>query len=596
MLRMVQNKIKLKACFMIKTFALHKLQSKAFVLCKSILLLILLSSFDDIADDELRYKSFAENTQVVFEKAKRFDQQGNEDSALAYYGIINNRWKQNNTNQNARYTAMSLLRSGVINYERFDYSEAMRCLMRSLYISEQHGYDDLLTEVYKNIGNIYSQFEDFGWSLRYYKKSYELCIKTKNYDLEQKVLYNMSVASILSGNVKQAEAYYQKMVKTKSNTQIKKFDMAIVGGLLNEVRGKLQNALEQYKKATDIASRQKLKATDLGSAQSSISRVLRKQRNLNGALRYLKLNENLATKEKQNDMLASTYRDLSSLYKEMGKREPSLEYMKLYLDTEDAIFSKNSYNSIKNAQFQYEQERNGEQIDQFLREKAIRSRQLRLQLIAIICSMVFTSFLIIATIIIWKQKRKLSESYADIYERNLKLIENERQYRRRIDESELKLKKIQEAIAKEYAPDNSKMSSFAGHTTNNHELVVLRIRNVMEHGAEYLSTDFSINKLAQLVGSTPQAVSQIINEDYGQNFRTFLNELRIKEAMSRLSNIKDYGNYTIQAIAESVGYKSQSNFISVFTRISGIKPSVFKKLAMEKNSKGLIDAKREDIG
>ena len=593
---MVQNKIKLKACFMIKTFALYKLQSKAFVLCKLILLLILLSSFDDIADDELRYKSFAENTQVVFEKAKRFDQQGNEDSALAYYGIINNRWKQNNTNQNARYTAMSLLRSGVINYERFDYSEAMRCLMRSLYLSEQHGYDDLLTEVYKNIGNIYSQFEDFGWSLRYYKKSYELCIKTKNYDLEQKVLYNMSVASILSGNVKQAEAYYQKMAKTKSNTQIKKFDMAIVGGLLNEVRGNLQNALEQYKKATGIASRQKLKATDLGSAQSNMSRVLRKQRNLNGALRYLKLNENIATKEKQNDMLASTYRDLSSLYKEMGKREPSLEYMKLYLDTEDAIFSKNSYNSIKNAQFQYEQERNGEQIDHFLREKAIRSRQLRLQLIAIICSMVFTSFLIIATIIIWKQKRKLSESYADIYERNLKLIENERQYRRRIDESELKLKKIQEAIAKEYAPDNSKMSSFAGHTTNNHELVVLRIRNVMEHGTEYLSTDFSINKLAQLVGSTPQAVSQIINEDYGQNFRTFLNELRIKEAMSRLSNIKDYGNYTIQAIAESVGYKSQSNFISVFTRISGIKPSVFKKLAMEKNSKGLIDAKREDIG
>ena len=42
-----------------------------------------------------------------------------------------------------------------------------------------------------------------------------------------------------------------------------------------------------------------------------------------------------------------------------------------------------------------------------------------------------------------------------------------------------------------------------------------------------------------------------------------------------------YGNYTIQAIAESVGYKSHSSFIKVFRKITGIPPSIYQKMARE---------------
>ena len=43
-----------------------------------------------------------------------------------------------------------------------------------------------------------------------------------------------------------------------------------------------------------------------------------------------------------------------------------------------------------------------------------------------------------------------------------------------------------------------------------------------------------------------------------------------------------YGNYTIKAIAESVGYKSPTNFISAFKNITGITPSVYQKIAKGK--------------
>lgn len=89
-------------------------------------------------------------------------------------------------------------------------------------------------------------------------------------------------------------------------------------------------------------------------------------------------------------------------------------------------------------------------------------------------------------------------------------------------------------------------------------------------------------RLATLVGSNTRYVSQVINDDYGVNFRTLLNECRVKVAMKRMSDNEHYGIYTIKAISESVGYKSQANFIRVFTQYTGIKPSMYQKISRER--------------
>ena len=51
--------------------------------------------------------------------------------------------------------------------------------------------------------------------------------------------------------------------------------------------------------------------------------------------------------------------------------------------------------------------------------------------------------------------------------------------------------------------------------------------------------------------------------------------------MRRLADVEHYGGYTIKSISESVGYKSQANFISVFTKVTGMKPSIYQKLSKE---------------
>ena len=110
------------------------------------------------------------------------------------------------------------------------------------------------------------------------------------------------------------------------------------------------------------------------------------------------------------------------------------------------------------------------------------------------------------------------------------------------------------------------------------------IKAVMEREEVYCDTDFSLGKLASLVNSNSKYVSQVINEHYRKNFNAYLNVYRIRTARARLADRKNYGNYTIKAIAESVGYKSNTTFVNAFKELTGMPPSVFLKMAMEEGS------------
>ena len=46
-----------------------------------------------------------------------------------------------------------------------------------------------------------------------------------------------------------------------------------------------------------------------------------------------------------------------------------------------------------------------------------------------------------------------------------------------------------------------------------------------------------------------------------------------------LEDEERFGNLTIKAISESVGYKSHSTFINVFVRQTGLKPSLYQSLS-----------------
>ena len=101
----------------------------------------------------------------------------------------------------------------------------------------------------------------------------------------------------------------------------------------------------------------------------------------------------------------------------------------------------------------------------------------------------------------------------------------------------------------------------------------------MESSPEVFSESFSLSRLAELVDSNSKYVSQAINNCMQCNFSAFLNGYRIKEACRRLMDTSNYGNYTIEGIANRLGYKSRSNFTTIFKENVGLTPSAFQKLS-----------------
>ena len=103
----------------------------------------------------------------------------------------------------------------------------------------------------------------------------------------------------------------------------------------------------------------------------------------------------------------------------------------------------------------------------------------------------------------------------------------------------------------------------------------------MTHDTSWCDPEFSLNRLAEIAESNTKYVSQAINEHTGKNFRSFINEYRIREARRRLLDTENFGNVTIQYLAESVGFMSTSAFNMAFKKFTGMTPSLYQKLGRD---------------
>lgn len=109
-----------------------------------------------------------------------------------------------------------------------------------------------------------------------------------------------------------------------------------------------------------------------------------------------------------------------------------------------------------------------------------------------------------------------------------------------------------------------------------------KIQSVLDDISTITSPAFNLSRLAELVGSNTTYVSRIVNDVYGKNLSTLLSDLRIKEACRRINNPEKYGQFTLETISASVGFKSRSTFLTSFKRVTGLLPSEFLRIAKRK--------------
>lgn len=522
----------------------------------------------------------------LFDLAKKFDKEGMKDSTLIYYNVLYNRYKPEMPNANKNLCARALLEAGNIFYSQTNYSKAMDLLLQCQYICEENNFNALLADVYRALGNIYSSHVDYERSIMFYLKSLSIADSIGNVSLQSKTLNNLIGAYSFDGKKEEAKQCYNRLIKTPDSDMLYPYNVLIGGGLVAAADSDKSKASQYYREAAEYARINQLGVRYTGAAYSLLAALY--EQNADSALHYLKLNEMSARQTGKHDLLVETLRSLASLYKKTGDNAKWIEYQTEYLNLSNEVFNQREFNSLKNADFLYELNKSNNIINNLnieSRQKDIQiSTQRQIMWILGISVLIF----ICLGIVIYFQKRRLAIAYTDLFEKNLSELEKEKAYSSRLHELEAKLEnKESDDLLTEKTSDeevstvtdkDSEEDSFSEYIS---EKLRRDILAVMEQTDVICDSEFSIKKLAELVDSNTTYVSRVINEMTGNNFRTFLSEYRIKESMLRLNDNENYGNWTIKAIAENVGYKSQSNFISVFTKYTGIKPSIYQKMALK---------------
>ena len=148
-----------------------------------------------------------------------------------------------------------------------------------------------------------------------------------------------------------------------------------------------------------------------------------------------------------------------------------------------------------------------------------------------------------------------------IYKSKLKRIKNKEQFDERLDE----------VLTKNTPPKKDY------HIEKELENTILAKLEALENSTAFLKSDFNIKVLAKKLETNTSYLSYIINNTKKQSFKQYITKLRIAYLIKKLNSDLQYQNYTIQYLAEEIGYTNASAFTRAFKKELGITPSEYIK-------------------
>ena len=106
----------------------------------------------------------------------------------------------------------------------------------------------------------------------------------------------------------------------------------------------------------------------------------------------------------------------------------------------------------------------------------------------------------------------------------------------------------------------------------------------LENQHFYIEAKLTLKKLADALETTPNNLSWLLNQKYGNTFYEYVNRLRVEAFLEKVAN-GEHESHTVLALALDVGFNSKSTFNKAFKAIMNDTPSNYirsRKLALSK--------------
>ena len=112
--------------------------------------------------------------------------------------------------------------------------------------------------------------------------------------------------------------------------------------------------------------------------------------------------------------------------------------------------------------------------------------------------------------------------------------------------------------------------------------ILNKIEQYMTAQKPYLNHLLSQKNLANQLELVPRTLSIIINHHYKRNFFEFINQYRIEESKSLLTNVV-HKNKTMLEVMDMAGFNSKATFNTFFKKLVGVTPTQYRKDFFAKN-------------
>lgn len=467
-------------------------------------------------------------------------------------------------------------------FESHSPEQAYVLLSKAKEMAIRNKEQDLLGAIYGNLAKLYDDFGDIHEALSNHKKGMEAAYTNKS-DVSSVIrlmvfddLANMAVHHGLTDSISDC----LKMFRNDPPEGI----------AMSDYSKSLCKALElaadkRYREAADIlisCENQIDKSVDQVRYKTNnylaIASFLDKAGAHEEALSYLfKAKEEVAS-DHLADLRPRVLGEISRLKKESGDNESAKEYRLMALETADSLYSARDFGMIRYLE-------SAETIDNLSRHietvKTEISHKRTLTWILTGGIILIVSLLVMLGI----YTRRLGNSHVELVKRHREtLAEREhdsilrKEYASRIADLENKLSMSvneEKEIREDSEGETEKKQLKIPGSIEQHIELAKKIKEVFDNDSFISSPDFSLDILAEKVGSKPKYVSAIIKSILGSSFSNMLAEARVAIACGLMKNPEFSKRMSMDAVAEAAGYRSRTHFSSIFKKITGLTPTQY---------------------
>lgn len=101
------------------------------------------------------------------------------------------------------------------------------------------------------------------------------------------------------------------------------------------------------------------------------------------------------------------------------------------------------------------------------------------------------------------------------------------------------------------------------------EILIRKLEKVMTENEAFKNPDLKLSDLSKGINVSSHQLSQLLNDNLGKNFTTFVNEFRINEACKIISTDD---RLTLESVGYEVGFNSKSTFFAAFKKQTNTTP------------------------